>query len=134
MKKTIWCLSFLIIFSLSAFASTKQECFPIKTITRGYNNKVVAVARGASFRIELPSNPTTGYDWQIEKIDKKHCYVLTSGFIPASNKNLVGAGGLKWWEIKAVKKGITKIKIRYVRPWEKDKKPAETFEIKLSIK
>ncbi len=134
MKKIIIFLSFMIIFPLSAFASTKQECFPIKTITRGYNNKAVTVAKGASFRIELPSNPTTGYDWQVEKIDKKHCYVLTSGFIPASNKNLVGAGGLKWWEIKAVKKGTTKIKLRYVRPWEKDKKPAEIFETRVNIK
>ena len=93
---------------------------------------------GEMQRIELPSNPTTGYSWYpTRKIEKNPIISLVkSGYeaddtpVRHSSKGataggLAGSGGTQYWEIKGKKVGNYTLTLQYKRPWEKKTKPAE---------
>lgn len=93
------------------------------------------VNSGKSFNIELKSNPTTGYQWQIKKIDKNFLELESSTFIPSLNKNtnIVGSGGIEIWSFKALKTGQTSVSFVYSRSWE-HKKPIQKNTFIINIK
>lgn len=76
-----------------------------------------------SFEVTLAANPTTGFQWTVEKFDKDLLTLTDSEFERPKTK-LIGAGG----EMKFVftlNKGktypkATKILFKYARAWEKD--------------
>src|SRR5271157_988927 len=75
---------------------------------------------GQTFKITLPSNPTTGYMWQIQNpIDKKRLVIVNRTFAP-KNKKLAGSPGRDVWHFKALKKGTMYIEFAYKRSWEKE--------------
>jgi inhibitor of cysteine peptidase len=75
-----------------------------------------------SFEVTLAANPTTGFQWTVEKFDKDLLTLTDSEFERPKTK-LIGAGG----EMKFVftlNKGktypkTTKILFKYSRAWEK---------------
>lgn len=96
---------FIILFCMPAFS--KENKFKVKV--------------GDTFKIELESNATTGYQWQLAKsLNEKIVKLVSSKYILPSS-NLVGAGGTEVWTFKGIKEGKTKISLKYVRPWEKAK-------------
>ena len=114
-------MGFLLFLSLF-FLSSCTQC------------EVINARAGENFIITLESNPTTGYSWQLAKpLDEKIVQLVGSEYVP-SKTDLVGAGGMEKWTFLAVKKGTTRVSLKYVRPWEKDKPPAEenTFLIKVN--
>jgi len=95
---------FLSLIILSSYAFCGEQVIRVKT--------------GNNFKIELKSNPTTGYQWQLAKpLNKKIVDLVSSDYIPPKT-NLVGAGNKEIWVFKAVKKGKTEILLKYARPWE----------------
>ncbi|MDD5594457.1 MAG: protease inhibitor I42 family protein [Candidatus Margulisbacteria bacterium] len=86
------------------------------------------------FKVELASNPTTGFMWQIDKKPDSRLVRSIGSTYEAPKTKLVGAGGRELWTFKALKPGKTTIAFKYVRSWEKNVPPAETrvFDIKIS--
>jgi len=94
----------------------------------------VAVNTGRRFAIRLQSNPTTGYGWQLAKpLDEKIVVQVTNDYIHPES-SLMGAGGHEVWIFKAVGQGQAEISLKYVRPWEKDRPPAETNVFTVVVK
>ncbi len=94
----------------------------------------LAAARGKDLRIEIPSNPTTGYSWSLmHQFDKKYLKLKTSTFNPPKNP-IPGAGGTEIWTFTALAKGSASIALQYKRPWEKDIPPAKIYVYDISIK
>ncbi len=91
------------------------------------------VAAGDIFRIELPSNPTTGYDWYVVSLDQRYFHVMKTGYTPDAPQ-LTGSGGRKWWEIKALNPGRSTLSMSYYRVWEGPDKAVEKYEVKFIIK
>lgn len=68
-------------------------------------------------KIELDSNPTTGYDWE---------YTLSNDIVEITKeyeskckeKNISGCGGQDIFIVKGLKEGETTIKFIYRRSWE----------------
>jgi len=86
------------------------------------------------FEIALAANPTTGYGWQLDgKLDPKLLKLVGSRYSGPRSK-LVGAGGEELWTFQAVGRGKSRIGLRYVRPWEKDGKPARNCVYEIVIK
>ncbi|MDD4004562.1 MAG: protease inhibitor I42 family protein [Elusimicrobiaceae bacterium] len=81
------------------------------------NGKSFDAETGHNIVIELPSNPTTGFTWQFEELDKTMFEVVKDQFITSAT-DLAGAGGLHWWELKPLKPGRAKIALKYARSWE----------------
>jgi inhibitor of cysteine peptidase len=86
------------------------------------------------FAVRMSSNPTTGYGWQLaQPLDEKIVVLVTNDYIHP-NTRLIGAGGNEVWIFKAVGRGQAEIARKYVRPWEKDRPPAETNVFKIVVK
>ena len=85
---------------------------PGQTVTIGVNQEFV---------IALGSNPTTGYSWQAS-YDKTMLELVggQSTYKPAKEAKelVVGAGGVEYFQFKALKTGETEITLVYRRPWE----------------
>lgn len=97
------------------------------------NNATVNVALNKIFKLSLQSNPTTGYDWFIVDLDHKAFKIVGSGFL-ASKTKLVGAAGVRWWKVKALKKGKHSLALLYYRPWEGSDKAASKYTLNIIVK
>lgn len=105
-------------------------------IDQDSNGKTVEAAKGATIRISLKGNITTGYSWDVKKIDGDA--VKQNGKVEyvskPKNKNIVGAGGTFSVSFTAQTEGKAVITLAYSRPWEKDKPAAETFTVTIQVK
>ncbi len=105
-----------------------------KTFFRGINRgKLYFVKKGNPFRIELESNPTTGYNWYIADMDESYFKVRSSGY-QAQKTGLVGSGGVSYWEILPLKQGIKAIRLLYYRPWEGKDKAVDEYRLIVVIR
>ena len=96
--------------------------------------KPITVAAGHEFKIKLPGNATTGYQWVLAKPpDAKLVKLLGSEYKPADSK-LAGAGGVSTWTFKALAEGKTEMQLDYLRSWERNEKPAQTTNFVVVIK
>lgn len=122
MKKLIALFLFaLLMLAVSAAATTDVDV-------------VVHEKLHKKFEIVLASNPTTGYGWQLDsKLDAKLLKLVGSRYSGPQSR-LVGAGGQETWTFQAVGRGQSKLGLKYVRPWEKNAKPARTCIYEIVVK
>jgi predicted secreted protein len=93
-----------------------------------YNNPdiPVEVQPGDEFSIVLPSNPTTGYKWELLKpVDDDILELQDTEYTSKCKDGLIGCGGVEVWNFFAASEGETTISLKYARPWEKDVKPVQ---------
>ena len=81
----------------------------------------------------LPSNPTTGYQWQLMKPLAERTVKLVSHVYLAPQTVLVGAGGQEIWIFRTTGPGETEIALGYIRSWEKGVPPVNSRTIRLKI-
>ncbi|MBR1369230.1 hypothetical protein RJ53_06865 [Methanocalculus chunghsingensis] len=84
----------------------------------------------AEIRLHLPENPTTGYQWTLAIPDGIN---LTGDDFTPPGTDLIGAPGIRTWEMNAGIPGTFTIEGAYIRPWETDAEPAETFSLTLVV-
>lgn len=101
------------------------------------NGKTVAVDVRGQVIIRLAGNPTTGYQWKLERIDGTA--VTQSGEMSyesgkAANSKLVGVGGTFSLPLNAVEAGKASVLVHYLRPWEKGNPPAKTFAVTIEVR
>lgn len=94
------------------------------------NAKTFVVPKNKSFRIELPSNPTTGFNWYIDKLDKTFFKIKKSGFNPSAS-HLIGAGGTAFWELVPMKQGYCRLRLLYYRSWEGKSKAVDEYTLRI---
>lgn len=77
------------------------------------------------FKINLPSNPTTGFSWSMVKYNDHLIEKISNQFYPvsASDASLLGAPGYETWSFRVkptgfIKKQKTTIIFSYQQPWE----------------
>lgn len=97
--------------------------------------KTFYLAKGGTLEIRLAGNPTTGYQWglisggdAVLKPVGEHSYEPS-----AAPAGMVGTGGIFIFRYRAVGTGSTDIKFGYLRPWEKNTPPLETYEVKIMV-
>lgn len=100
---------------------------------------MVETTVGKEFTIELESNITTGYGWQLQKpVDGSLVKAVGNEYQstpqPPGEEPMAGVGGKEVWTFKALRAGKTTIDFKYVRPWEADKPPAGTASFRVVIK
>ncbi len=102
-------------------------------ITEKQNGQEVELKVGSKFFVRLEGNPTTGYNWQIKDYDKNIIeQVGEVDYVSESDK--IGSGGHYTYNFKALSPGTTKLELIYLREWEKDQPPFESFEVLLKVK
>ncbi|MBA4396564.1 MAG: hypothetical protein C0394_04165 [Syntrophus sp. (in: bacteria)] len=110
---------------------TPDGCSP----EQGFSDptRPVAVNAGQTFTLRLRSNPTTGYIWELAEPLKEGILSFIGREYQADKTDRVGAGGTEIWTFKSVGTGETRIKLKYIRPWEKDTLPAQTAQFRINI-
>lgn len=78
----------------------------------------VKIAAGTEFTLTLESNRTTGYEWQLAESPDETLVRFIGNRYEVPDTKLIGAGGREVWTFRAVGKGRTEIRLKYVRPWE----------------
>ncbi len=107
-----------------------------KILTVSDNKKDVTLKVGDTLSVELASNPSTGYSWQVSQDDEKVLAPLGEPQFSLGNKTPVpGAGGTQTFQFKAAGKGKTTLTLIYVRPWEKSVTPTpnDTFTVNVTV-
>ena len=86
--------------------------------------KLVVDVKAAAFTVSLPANPTTGYQWVVEKYDTSHFDKISSQYVAESTTRM-GAGGQMQFVFERKKDvdypACTQMTFRYARPWEPTK-------------
>ena len=94
---------------------------------------LLEVNSGETFRIELPANRTTGYEWSITgALDASIVDLHDSHYLPEGNRP--GAGGVSVWDFVARAPGTTLVTLGYARPWEKDVAPAKSLTYRVHVR
>lgn len=125
MKKNYLFL-FLITLILTSCTTNKHLVIIDKD-----NNQEFILPKDEVFEISLNSNPTTGYQWTIEKIDSSYLYQLGESEY-SSESTLMGGGGIETYKFKTLKEGETELLLLYHRSWE-DEIPTDSFHVKIII-
>lgn len=126
---------FVMLFCLAGINSLfAGEQAPV-AVTSADSGKTNTVKVGQVIVVSLDGNITTGYAWDMAGI--KGDSVAQEGKVEylqkAHPEGMVGGGGMFQAKFKAKKPGKTIVKLEYARSWEKDQKPARTFEITISV-
>lgn len=104
-----------------------------KQLTEADNGNSIELRVGDKLEVELPGNPTTGFQWEVSNVDS---IILTPigepEFKPSSNA--VGSEGTVILRFEAVGAGQTKLKLIHHRPFEENVAPIQTFEVTITVK
>ena len=119
----------LILLAIVAILLVTAGCAGgIKTYTD--SAQTINISTNQTFIIALESNPTTGYSWQasyyesiLELVGKS--YETNE----KANQSVVGAGGVEYFQFKALKAGKTEITLVYKRPWEEESLYQKVFTV-----
>ena len=107
----------MMSLSLTVLAQTVKP--PV--YNENQNTILVSTAQPV-FSLQLKSNPTTGYRWDLKSYDKKLIKLVENHYV-APNSHLIGAGGYEVWTFKALPAALqsvkqTAIEMEYKRPWQ----------------
>ena len=121
-------------FLLAADKPKDKDADVIK-LTLAEDGKTIKAATGKKMEISLKGNPTTGFEWRMAELKSE--VVKTDGkgeYVPdKNNPPRVGSGGTFVFKFIAAKPGKATLKFEYLRPWEKDKAPAQKFSVNLIV-
>ncbi|WP_426039637.1 protease inhibitor I42 family protein [Brevundimonas sp. DC300-4] len=102
----------------------------------GVRDGRTTLAVGQTLLIELPSNSTTGYRWQVAET---HDDLLLPGapfgdeVTDPHSAGMVGVGGATSWRFRTGRPGTTTLTFTYSRSWETNA-PAETATYRITVR
>jgi len=100
--------------------------------TEKENNATVSVSQGTIITLQLPENPTTGYQWNLTTTSGLK--VTNDMYVPSDTTGtLMGSGGIHIWEILVDNNGRQAISAIYKRSWEPATGNETGFEITLHV-
>lgn len=82
-----------------------------------------AKQQSKSYTIQLPGNPTTGYEWVVEQYTQGIVSIGESTYQADQTENqtdeqIVGGGGIYSFEVAGLAPGEATVELRYYRSWE----------------
>lgn len=144
-KLKIVILVFLSIMALGMAASiacsTPSSFAPNEvSVKESDTGKEVKVAVGGTLTVELDSNPSTGFKWELMSISDPGVVEKTGEKFEAAmikraegSPPIVGAPGRELWTFKALKKGKSGVSMQYSQPWTGDTKGVRSFDLTVVV-
>ena len=124
-----------LLLSLALLAACAQTPSSVTLEQKQQGKCPLSLQVGQQFILRLPSNPTTGFRWDVR--DGAANVLQSLGPEVYSNPEdagLVGAGGISTWRFMAREPGEGRLLLTYQQPWEPNVPPAETFECEVRVK
>jgi len=104
----------------------------VVSIGAGDDGTAVNLTVGQRLDVVLEGNPTTGYLWMVDTIDR--AVLRETGeweFVPDSDA--AGAGGVVTLHFRAFAPGETELKLSYRPSWQPEAEAYETFAVKVIV-
>lgn len=113
----------------------------VQTLTMEDNMKTITVKAGEIVIIRLEGNITTGYTWEVEKIDNMFIqqvgetdyFEVENSEVTPQKENLTGAAGEFIFTFEALQVGETSLRLVYHRTFETGVEPLDVFTITVQI-
>jgi inhibitor of cysteine peptidase len=96
------------------------------------NGALVEVSLGSKVTVELPENPTTGYQWTVNGIDEVFLVPEGDAFLVGQQMGL-GAGGVRRIFFRAKGTGCTSLSLINKRVGQSDDEATGSFRLAVRI-
>jgi inhibitor of cysteine peptidase len=106
------------------------------TLTTTDQGRSITLDTGQALAVRLPSNPTTGYRWEIDTLNQQLLEPVGEvEFVQddRGGEEFVGVGGVEVFHFLALEPGRSELKLIYHRTWESEA-PLEIFEVSITIR
>jgi predicted secreted protein len=91
----------------------------------------VVMGLGDYLFVDLPTNPSTGYDWHLEELDQS--IVAFRGKYYYGFSGLYGSPGRVVWRFEAMSLGATRLVMKYYRIWEGPGSAIDTYVLGITV-
>jgi len=122
-----------IIFQVSATSITPMSNSEVN-VNNTKNHSQITMQKGNILIVKLLANPGTGYSWQIIKNDSDKLKPLGDSVLEPLETEAPGASENQVFRFLAQNPGSTFIELHYLRSWERNTPPAETYQIQVQIR
>lgn len=124
------CLLPLSLLMLGACASTPPSSVSVS------DDRVCPLSLnvGQTLIVALPSNPATGYRWQLQEASAELLKSLGPEVFSTQDNSLIGGDGISTWRFVAQEAGNGQLLLAYQRPWEADAEPAGLFDCRIEVR
>jgi len=125
----------MVVVSLGLFACSSTSVAPASVECLYAWSQETEIAVGGILSVNLESNPTTGFKWELASItDDTVLKEEGHGFIAPESGAPSGTSGKEVWTFRGLKKGKSIIGMEYRRPWEQDVEPDKVFVLTVVVK
>jgi len=121
----------LPLFALSLLAACSSTP-PSSVLLENQARCPQQLAQGQMLILRLPSNPTTGYRWELQATPEVLRSLGPEVYSSPDRSDLVGAAGHSTWRFQAAAAGEGSLRLVYQRPWEQE--PAEEFDCQVRVR
>jgi inhibitor of cysteine peptidase len=118
----------------AASASKAQPSSPAVILTERDNGTDIDITIGSALVVQLPSNPSTGYNWTIAGEPSPLKLQKTSFRKGATKASSVGASGTAIFQLRASSPGLATLTLIYRRSWEYNVAPIKTFTVRVDVR
>jgi inhibitor of cysteine peptidase len=111
-----------------------QGCAGTSSVTLGEGDAghTIKVNADQHVVVQLPSNPTTGYEWSVADLGGLE-QVGKATYKASETSGVVGSGGTQSFTFTGHKRGSGQLTLEYRRPWEKGTPAARTWTVTVSV-
>jgi inhibitor of cysteine peptidase len=103
----------------------------MQSLVEADNDRTVDIRLGATVRVTLRENATTGYRWAIDRYDEEFIEALEPE--PRYPADAIGSGGEVTFIFKGKKIGTGEIALKYWRHFEGDSSVTNRFRLRLHV-
>jgi predicted secreted protein len=100
-------------------------------LTETARGRATSAEVGDTIAVQLAENPTTGFRWQLDAIDRDVLEAIGDEFRP-DPQSRVGGGGVRVFRFRARRRGTTNLEIKLARSWESGA-PRAVFAVRLDL-
>ncbi|MBB6341970.1 inhibitor of cysteine peptidase [Pseudomonas fluvialis] len=94
----------------------------------------IELKRGQTLILSLPSNPTTGFRWQLfDGAPQVLAQLGPEVYRVPEEAGIVGSAGLSTWRFQATLPGQGRLLLQYQRPWEQGVAPALIYDCAVQV-
>lgn len=125
----------LLPLSLLLLAGCASQPKPVVSLENERDCKPLALHQGQELVLMLPSNPTTGFRWEMRNAASNLLRSLgPEVYANPENSDLVGGAGQSTWRFRVIASGEAHLQLVYRRPWEAEAAPEQTFDCALKAR
>jgi len=127
--KRLWVVSLVVVVVMAAMTA----CGGTDVVaTEKDDGGSMTVKRGGALQVRLPSNPSTGYAWQVVEMPAFLSKEGDTSFEQGGPSGAVGAGGTETLRFVPTTAGAGTVKLEYRRSWETTAPAEDTFTLEVT--